>query len=315
MRFSALLVLTILYPATLLAQVADFDAWKQALRTEAATRGVPETLFDTALANTVSLPDVIALDRKQPEKTRSFEQYFASSVNARRIARGKEFYREHKVLLDQISTQYGVQAPYIVALWGMETDYGDNTGGFSIVDSLATLAYDGRRSTFFREELIQALLILRDAPVALNEFEGSWAGAMGQCQFMPSSYHRFAVDYDRDGRKDIWYSQPDVFASIANYLASSGWDGQASWGREVSFAGSPESFLDRKMTYREWAALGFSGIAQSLPNSETVVTLITPDKQGGRYFLVTGNYDVILKWNRSRYFATSVGMLADAITE
>lgn len=306
-----------LFAIPLRAQDAPLDLWVAALKQEALARGVSASLFDYALAGFEPLPGVIELDRKQPEKTRSFAQYVSGTVSVARIAKGRALLQEHRALLDGIASRYGVPAHYIVALWGMETNYGENTGGFPVIDSLATLAHDGRRSAFFREELLQALQILNDGHIAVDDMTGSWAGAMGQCQFMPSSYRKFAVDENRDGKKDIWHTREDVFASIANYLSSSGWNAATSWGREVRL---PEGFdpaladIKVKRPASEWAAMGVTGKnGEEMASSNEPVAIVYPDDSRTSAYMVTVNYDVIMTWNKSRYFATSVGMLADAL--
>ena len=211
-----------------------------------------------------------------------------------------------------------MQSRYIVALWGIETDFGRITGGFPVISSLATLAYDGRRSKFFRKELLLALKIVDGGHILAKDMVGSWAGAMGQNQFMPSSFHAYAVDYDKDGSKDIWKTLPDVFASIANYLSKSGWQADQTWGRPVRL---PENFsrkfLGRKIKkpLGEWQQLGVRKLSgQDLPKRNLLSSIIRPEKgQIGPAFVIYNNYEVILKWNRSNYFATAVGTLSDKI--
>jgi membrane-bound lytic murein transglycosylase B len=239
-------------------------------------------------------------------------------VTPDRIQKGQALYREHRALLDQVSARYNVQPHYIVALWGIETSFGKNTGGFNVVEALATLAYDGRRAEFFRSELMQALKILEEGHITPAAMKGSWAGAMGQNQFMPSSFFNFAVDGNGDGRTDIWTSLPDVFASTANYLSKSGWKGDERWGRAVSLPSTfPKSLSDGKTQkpLSQWAAIGVT-----LPGGEALPArdnfpagIAAPDGVDGRAFLVYNNFQTTLKWNRSTYFALSVGLLADAI--
>lgn len=283
-----LLVLCLVFPDRGHAK-ENFDIWVANLRVEAMNQGISESTFDSAFETAKPLEDVIRLDRAQPESTRTFKQYITGTVSAKRIRDGKNYLRQNRTLLSTIEAEYGVPAQYIIALWGMETDYGRHTGNYNIIEALATLAYDGRRAKFFRAELMEALKILEMKQISLSEFQGSWAGAMGQCQFMPSSYQRFAVDYDKDGHADIWNNKADVFASIANYLRSSGWKENESWGKRTSDDTTP-----------------------SMPaHAKTITVGDDPDDQ----FDVTSNYAVILKWNKSRYFATSVGLLADAISK
>ncbi len=205
------------------ANPTDFRTWLAELRSEAARQGISQRTIDGALAGVAPIPRVLELDRRQPESTMTFAQYRDRVINNDRVEQGRQRLVQNRDLLARVTERYGVPARFIMALWGMETSYGANMGGFKIVDALATLAYDGRRSQFFRTELLAALRILDQGHIAPERMLGSWAGAMGQSQFMPSSFLQYAVDFDGDGRRDIWTSQPDVFASAANYLARNGW--------------------------------------------------------------------------------------------
>ena len=296
----------------------EFSTWLDKLKTEAKLQGISQKTIDSALIGIKPIPRVIQLDRKQPEFTLTFADYLKRVVSDRRIRIGKSKLKEHKELLGEISSKYGVQSRYIVALWGIETDFGRITGGFPVISSLATLAYDGRRSKFFRKELLLALKIIDGGHILAKDMIGSWAGAMGQNQFMPSSFHAYAVDYDKDGSKDIWRTLPDIFASIANYLSKSGWRSDQTWGRAVSLPKKfPNKFLGRKLKkpLREWQQLGVRKLSgQDLPKRNLLSSIIRPEKgQIGPAFAIYKNYDVILKWNRSNYFATAVGILSDKI--
>lgn len=297
-----------------------FAEWLSAFKEEARQSGISNEIFDDAFANVEPLERVLELDRKQPESTLTFERYLANALPPVRIERANEKMSEHGPLLREIGEKYGVPPRYIVALWGMETDFGDNTGSFSVIESLATLAYDGRRSDFFRKELLNALRILQEGHITASAMDGSWAGAMGQCQFMPSSFLNFAEDHDGDGRRDIWQTQEDVFASIANYLSKSGWNAEEGWGREVDLpAGFDTSLADiaQARPLAEWRRLGVRKPGGGdLPGGDRQASLIFPsDRERQQAYLVYSNYKVLLKWNRSRYFATAVGMLADQIGE
>lgn len=302
-----------------LASVPDFNTWLAGMRSEALREGISPRIVSIALSdNLTPIERVIELDRKQPEKTITFEEYVERIVNHRRIERGREMYQRHRALLEEVGQKYGVPPQYIVALWGIETNYGSNTGGFEVVQSLATLAWEGRRADFFRKELMNALKILDEGHISPDQMKGSWAGAMGQSQFMPSSFNNFAVDYDGDGRRDIWNTHADVFASAANYLARNGWNGDIRWGRKVSLpAGISRDLmgLDRKYGLDFWQKAGVRRLdGSALPFEESVkASLIQPGGEGTQAFLVYGNYEVIMSWNRSLYFATSVGLLADQI--
>ena len=296
----------------------EFNTWLDTLKIEARSKGISQSTIESSLSGIKPIPRVIELDRKQPEFTLTFEEYLGRVISDRRIRIGKAKLIEHKKLLAEISIKYGVQPRYIVALWGIETDFGRITGGFPVISSLATLAYDGRRSKFFRKELFLALKIVDKGHITAKDMLGSWAGAMGQNQFMPSSFHAYAVDYNKDGSKDIWKTLPDIFASIANYLSKSGWQGDQTWGRPVNI---PDKFsqklLGRKIKkgLNQWHELGVRKLSgKDLPKRNLLSSIIRPEKgMVGPAFVVYHNYGVILKWNRSNYFATAVGTLSDKI--
>jgi len=218
---------------------ASFADWLQGVRQEAAGQGISQQTLDAALAGLEPDQKVLDLDRSQPEFTITFAQYAAKTVTRQRIDQGRNLLDQYRPLLEKISQAYGVQPQYIVALWAIESDYGRFTGGYSVIGSLATLAYGSSRQEMFRSELIDALTILQQKNITPEAMTGSWAGAMGQCQFMPSSYLKYAVDYTGDGRRDIWTNEADVFASIANYLASNGWRADQGWGRPVRLPPGP----------------------------------------------------------------------------
>ncbi len=301
------------------AAYADFQGWLKDLKHEARLKGVSDRTLSDALDGVSFLSRVVELDRKQPEGRMSFRQYYENVITPERVSTGRAMYQAHRTLLEEIGQAYGVAPEFIVALWGIETSYGRNTGGFDVVPALATLAYDGRRPEFFRAELIQALKIIDSGHISADRMQGSWAGAMGQNQFMPSSFQNFAVDGNGDGRRDIWSTLPDVFASTANYLARSGWQEDERWGRHVSL---PQDFsqnflgLETEKTLGEWARLGvrFSEDPDGIQKfSRMRASLLAPDGLSGPAFLVYRNTRVIMKWNKSTYFATAVGLLADQI--
>jgi membrane-bound lytic murein transglycosylase B len=301
------------------AAAEGFSAWLVNVRSEAAAQGISQNTINKALTGIEHNSRVIELDRKQPEGTQTFAQYKKNVITHQRVEKGRRLLQEHRSLLGKISKQYGVAPEYIVALWGMETSYGKNTGGFETVAALATLAYDGRRSEFFRSELMKALKILDEGHIDFDKMKGSWAGAMGQNQFMPSSFMRFAVDGNNDSKRDIWNSLPDVFSSTANYLHQSGWQDGERWGREVKLSQNiPSSLtgLETQRTLGEWSHMGVTQTNGSpLPTMEGMkASLILLDGQGGPAYLVYNNFRVVMKWNKSKYFATSVGLLADLIS-
>lgn len=302
-----------------LAKEQSFDAWLTGFKKDALAAGIKQSTIDAALAKTGPLSDVIKLDRKQPEGTKTWPEYYEAVVSAARIEDGRRLLAENDAVLTKIEQKYGVDKEVIVALWGIETNYGENTGNYSVVDVLATLAYEGRRREFFHDELINALKILDMGDhITLAEMSGSWAGAMGQCQFMPSSFLKYAVDYNGDGKRDIWNTSEDVFASIANYLASEGWKKDGEIAMPVILPPDfNKKFLDIKetRTTHQWRELGVTYnddsplVDNSIPAS---VILVGRDADAVPY-IVYDNYKTILKWNRSRYFASAVDMLAEEI--
>ena len=314
----SLLVLGLAFAFPAAGGAVEFAAWLEALKAEALGKGIRQATLDAALDGIRPIPRVIELDRNQPEFKLTFTQYMNRVVPQKRIERGRRLLAENKALLEAVSAKFGVQARFLVALWGIESDFGRLTGGFRVIPALATLAHDGRRSKFFRIELLHALRIIDQGHVGAREMMGSWAGAMGQVQFMPSSFNNFAFDFDGDGRKDLWSTPGDIFASAANYLARSGWRGDKTWGREVTL---PADFdrsqlgLKTRKPMSEWQALGVRRTnGGDLPKVEITASLITPTDTGrGPPFLVYGNYRTILKWNRSHFFALAVGRLADRI--
>jgi membrane-bound lytic murein transglycosylase B len=300
-----------------LAETPAFDAWLAQLRADALAEGISAATLDGALAGLAPIERVVELDRKQPESRFTFQEYHRRVLSQSRIERGQQLYREHRALLDRVAAEYGVQARYIVALWGIESSYGAYYGEYPVIGALATLAYEGRRGAFFRGELLKALQIVDHGDIDLERMKGSWAGAMGQSQFMPSSYHAYAVDYDGDGRRDIWTSLPDVFASIANYLARAGWNDRHTWGRKVT---SPPSLngelvgLEQKKPLPEWQALGVRrSNGENLPYVALDASLLRTDDGAGPSYLVYQNFRVLMAWNRSTYFALTVGELSDLI--
>jgi membrane-bound lytic murein transglycosylase B len=309
-------MLILVSPPQVMAE-GNFKEWVKSFKSEAKEQGISSTLIDQAFKGVAPIPRIIELDRKQPESRMTFGDYRKKIVSQQRIQRGRQMMAQHRDLLTEIGQHYGVQPRFIVALWGIETNYGKNTGGYSVVQALATLAFDGRRSQYFRTELLNAFKILQDRHISLEHMKGSWAGAMGQCQFMPSSFLRLAVDYDGDGRKDIWKTPADVFASAANYLSQSGWKGTQIWGRRAHLPegfNSKQASLKISKSLRSWQNIGIrKADGNDLPRAALNASLVLPDGKDGPAYLVYDNYRVIMKWNRSTYFATSVGLLADAI--
>jgi membrane-bound lytic murein transglycosylase B len=306
------------------AQTQKFSDWVEGVRKDATARGVDKKIFDTAFKGVKPVPRIIELDRKQPEFTLTFNQYLSRVGSEVRVKKGRAKLAENKEILEKVGKKYGVQPRFIVALWGIETDFGRISGGFNVITALATLAYDGRRSKYFRGELLNALEILDQGHIKHKDMTGSWAGAMGQCQFMPSSFKAYAIDADGDGRRDLWGTKADVFASAANYLSSVGWNDDQTWGRKVKL---PENFdltlaskgsraKDSKpLSLAEWQTLGVrKADGGDLPKRNLKASLVLPAKgKSSPAYLVYGNYRSILHWNRSTYFALTVGYLADRI--
>jgi len=300
------------------AMAADaFESWLGGVRREARRKGVKPATLNAALSGLRPIPKVIALSRRQPEFTLTLDRYLQIVLTDERIAKGRERYKRHQAVLRKISRRHGVPPKYIVALWGIETKYGSITGGFPVVGALATLAYQGGRRRFFRSELMNALKILDQGHITPDRMMGSWAGAMGQNQFMPSSFLAYAVDGNGDGRRDIWGTLPDVFASSANYLRRVGWRRGEAWGREVRLSRRFKRSLVNSRRYRTVSAWSRLGVRRKdggpLPVSTIKGRVIMPIRHGGRSFLVYQNFRVIKRWNNSDYFAIAVGMLADRI--
>ncbi len=296
---------------------AGFETWLAGLRIEARDRGISEATLEAAFAGLQPIARVIELDRRQPEFTRTFWSYLERRVTARRIERGAELLARHGALLAEVEARYGVQPRFLVAFWALESNFGDYMGDYPVIGALATLAYDERRANFFRAELLNALAILEAGHTTAEAMQGSWAGAMGQPQFMPSTFVHYAVDFDGDGRRDIWQSLPDVFASSANFLKNIEWNGERTWGREVRL---PAGFdwdlagLERPRPLSEWQNLGVRRAGgRNLPGVDIAGSIILPAGHRGPAFLVYRNFHAILGWNRSLLYAISVGHLADRI--
>ncbi len=299
------------------AAAEDFAGWLAGLKRDATAQGVPAATLDSALKDVAPIQRVLELDQKQPETTITLERYLANTIVPARLEKGRKLKQENRTLLRAVSNRYGVPPKTIMALWAVESGFGTNMGNFRVVDSLATLAFDGRRPDLFRAELIDALKILGRGRFGTDDLKGSWAGAMGQVQFMPSTYLAYAVDYDHGGAPDIWHQPGDVFASAANYLASLGWKRGEGWGREVKLPArldDAEIGLTNRHTVTEWSKLGVRTLTGAkLPPSAIEGSVVAPDGREGRAFLVYDNFRTIMKWNRSTYFALAVNLLGDGI--
>lgn len=294
----------------------DFATCLADLQEQAKSRGMGERSL-AALGQAKQLERVIKLDRSQPEFTQTFTDYFNARVTSSRISQGRKLLKTHRPLLEQLSREYGVPPQYLLSFWGMETNFGSYLGKMSTIDALATLACDQRRSAFFTEELFLALDVADQHQLEFSKMQGSWAGAVGHTQFMPSAYHRFGIDGDGDGKVDLWNSIPDALASAANYLSKLGWERELRWGREVTVPDDfpyEESGLGNRKSLQQWQALGVRRTnGQDLGTLDVEAALLVPSGAAGPKFLVYSNFDVIMRWNRSVFYALSVGHLADRI--
>lgn len=310
---------------------AEFQTYLSDLKKEAIAKGYDSKLIDDAFATASYKEKVVSADKNQPEVKETLETYLPKRVPQWKIDRARKLYAQNKDVLEQVAKEFGVQARFIVALWGLESNFGTIQGGHNVISSLVTLAFDGRREALYKRQLWAALDILKSGHITLDKFKGSWAGAMGQTQFMPTSFNAYAVDYNNDGRKDIWTTKEDAFASIANYLKQEGWNDSLTWGRQVKL---PDNFDSQYVLKRgtktrkqwleywnnserslaDWQALGVrKADGSDLPNVDVQAALVMPDDINGRMYLAYDNYKVFMHWNRSYYFATSVGYLSDRI--
>jgi membrane-bound lytic murein transglycosylase B len=328
------IALACLLSSTAIAQVPEmrppFDEWLRGVRTEAIERGIRAETVDRALAEVEApLEVVLERDRTQAETILSLEEYVARRLTNSLIRNGRNTYSLHQKTLDAVAARYGVPARVLVSIWGVESNFGRFSGVRPTISALATLAYDPRRATFFRGELFNALEIIDRGDIELEHMKGSWAGAMGQPQFMPSSYLQYAADFDGDGRRDIWNSHADVFASIANYLKGHGWVAGERWGREVRMSRETAIRIGgaipkrqgtcraaRDMTelrpLKEWQELGVRTLSgRALPVSDQPAALVRGER---RTFLVYRNYDAILQYNCAHNYALLVALLSDRIT-
>lgn len=293
-----------------------FDQFLSGVRTDAQRGGVSPGTLRRALAGLQPNARIIELDRRQSEAVLSWEDYRNRIIAPAKVENGRRLFAENRALLDRIGGRYGVSPRAVVAIWGMETNYGGNTGGFGVVEALATLAWEGRRADYFRGELISALRILDGGHVSPERMRGSWAGAMGQPQFMPSNFEKLAVDFDGDGRRDIWDSRADALGSIAHYLSRNGWAEGEAWGLDVLPPGTIEGYdADTKRSLRDWARLGFRrGDGGPLPAFDTLMALVRPSRsETGQVFLGGQNLRAIRRYNPPVNYGLAVGMLSDRV--
>ena len=304
-----------------------FDAWLAELRAEAITRGIRPEVLDAAFAEMQPVEQILERDRTQAEFALDLTAYLKRRLTRRALQTAQQMHTQHHDLLIAVGKKYGVQPRIITAVWGLESNFGRFAGVRPTIPALATLAYDPRRATLFRKELFSALEIVNRGDIELERLKGSWAGALGQPQFMPSTYLEFAQDFDGDGRRDIWTSQADVFASVAHYLKEHGWSDKATWGREVKVSKAAKAKLDavprrpegcraeRALTTPRLSRSGQSSACARPPEAPLPAGAIDASMvtDGARYFLVYRNYEALLAYNCATSYAISIGMLSDRL--
>lgn len=297
---------------------AAFAEWLEGFRAKAGEAGIDGATLNAALGEARYLPEVIARDRHQPELTRAIWDYLDSAVSEARVETGRQMLAEHAEAIRAAEKRYGVPAEVLVAIWGIESNFGRNFGDTATVDALATLAFEGRRQAFAERELLAALRILEDGDIAREQMRGSWAGAMGHTQFLPSSFRAYAVDADGDARRDIWGSIPDVMASTANYLAEAGWRDREAWGVALRL---PEDFDYRnaernvRRDSAQWQAAGLRTATGNALPAMAGARVLLPAGADGPAFLVGNNFDAILRYNNATSYALAVGLLADRVAD
>jgi len=298
-------------------QEAKFRAFISAFRTDAIRAGIEPQVYDGATAAIARDPRVEALNLEQPEFAKPIWEYLAAALSPERIAMGQQLLVTNGSTLDAIEGRFGVQREILVAIWGLETDYGRKMGSFDIFQALATLAYDGPRTDFGRRELLDALKIAQQEHFQPGEMTSSWAGAFGQTQFVPSSFLRYAVDGDGDGRRDLWRSPADALASAANLLAQSSWERGAAWGYQVSLPGNfpyENADIENVQTITAWRNLGVRSTAGwELPVSAARAAIYLPAGAAGPAFMVFDNFRTLLKYNNAASYALAVCLLADSL--
>ena len=318
MKRIAFALLLFFFLPPLIAQDQTFAEWREQLRAEAFSLGISEETLLAIDDLEAPLERVLELDDAQPEFIQTFTRYLSLRITPLQINRGQALLRQYAVLLEEVRQSYGVQPHYLVSFWAIESNYGRATGGFSVLQALATLAFDPRRAEFFRTELLTALKIIDDGHIAVDNMSGSWAGAMGQLQFLPSVFARYGIDGDNDGKIDIWNSLPDIFHSAANFLSQSGWRGDERWGREVLLPSNFDFSLTGTRTRKplqEWNELGIIQMNGSpIPVANMQASVILPAGAGGPAFLTYANFRATMVYNPSTFYALTVGHLADRYT-
>ena len=298
---------------------AEYTRWLENLKEEMVERGISEKTINEVYKDNYYKPnqEVVKIDRKQAEFALTSTEYLNRVVNKTRVETAQKKYKELLPILNPISKKYGVQPHYLIAFWGVETNFGQNFGGYDVIEALTTLSYDQRRPKFFREELYQALKIIDNWQIDHKKMQGSWAGAMGNFQFMPSTFNAYAVDYNQDNMIDIWYSFEDAAASAANYLSQIGWQNNAEWGQEVTLPWNFDfKYSGRKniKTVKKKKKMGVKAVkGQKLPAADIKTAIIVPEGKKGKAYMVQNNFNKIMMWNRSENYALAIGILADYI--
>ncbi|GGF53397.1 lytic murein transglycosylase [Alteromonas lipolytica] len=323
-KFVSLLLCFVAVSFTAVAQQAEqqqFEQYKETLKAEAVAAGFGRQFVENVFATIYYRATVVKADKNQPESKITLDKYLKTRVPDWKVTQAVTLLNEHHALLTKIGKEYGVQPRFIVALWGNESNFGRIQGSYPVLSALASLAFEGRREALFKKQFMAALTILQEGHIMLKDFNGSWAGAMGQSQFIPTSFLQYAVDYDGDGRKDIWNTPADVFTSIANFLASEGWQVNQTWGRQVSvkdgfnfeLAGLAKANFKPLTFWQQQGVRRFNG--KDLPAVAINASLIMPDGKDGRIYLVYQNFHTLMKWNRSSYFGISVSYLSERIKQ
>jgi membrane-bound lytic murein transglycosylase B len=318
-RLSRLLLVSIT-TLPLIANAADIDDFNQCIdnmKVKASSAGFSDHIVNEVIPKLSPLKRVIALDQRQPEFSQSFADYLKLRLTNYHIQTGRKKLSEHKVLFNKLSKQYGIPAQYLVAFWGLETNFGRHKGKMSVLNSLATLACDERRSKYFTSEIFDLFHLIDNVTVTIAQLEGSWAGAMGHMQFMPSAFRKYAIDGNNDGKIDLWQSEADALTSAANYLNNIGWREKERWGRPVKL---PENFAFQQVEFDHFYSLAtFKRLGvtradgKALSDYKIDAELVLPAGVSGPAFLVYPNFNVIMKWNLSENYALSVGLLANRI--
>lgn len=302
--------------AQVVRPLLSFEEWRSLLRSDAIAAGIDAELFDRAFAGITLDPKVVSADSSQPEFTRPVWEYIDGAVSVTRVAQGRLLKAQHRPTLKAIRSTYAVDHEVLIAIWGLESNFGSNIGNHNVIRSLATLAYDGRRQAFWRSQLLAALQILQAGDSSVQGLIGSWAGAMGQTQFMPTTFNQHAVDFDGDGRRDLWRSAPDALASAAHYLQASGWENGQPWGFEVTL---PQGFdyaqadPEIRRSLAQWRALEIHPVRTVEANEQSKASLFLPAGHRGPAFLLLNNFRSILKYNNSTAYALAIGLLSDAL--